>query len=175
MKRLLLVGSGGDIGAAIFSCLQPNFDIIKFDREHADLASHSEIERGLLQVTGSIDGLVFCPAVNVPKPFYKYTTEELIEYSSINYLSFVQIISHFFSNNLLSNGASVVAISSLYGKIGRDKRLPYSFTKHALESCIKTLCIECSEAKSIVLRSNHDAFHDGQLYWGKDWFKSQKI
>ena len=47
---------------------------------------------------------------------------------------------------------AVHIISSLYGIYGRETRLPYSISKHALESSIKCLALEYPETQFVGYR-----------------------
>ena len=57
---------------------------------------------------------------------------------------------------------SITVISSLFGQLGREGRLPYSLSKHALEGAAKTLAVELGPV-GIRVNSISPGFIDTKL------------
>ncbi|MDP1573515.1 MAG: SDR family oxidoreductase [Coxiellaceae bacterium] len=142
-KTLLLTGSTGEIGAAIFNKFQKNnFEIIAPSRAEMDLSDVASINSFMLTLKNPIDVFIHCAGFNSPKPVGELLHEDVEKTMQVNTFSFYDIIFHLLPQFKANKNAYVLGVSSMYGSFSRQKRLAYSASKHALNGMIKTLALE---------------------------------
>lgn len=142
MKALVL-GGKGDIGNAIVQALGKSVpNVLAVGRSDFDLAKPEQIDRYFEETIPNFDIVVHSGGLNHPKPFDELTEVEIKESLEANVLGFLHVIRRCLPHWKEKRFGRVVVISSLYGFLGRNGRLPYVMSKHALNGAVKTLAIE---------------------------------
>ncbi len=88
------------------------------------------------------DAFVHCAGFNTPKPFEQIPLEELERSLRVNTVSFVRLCQLLAPGFRARGSGRVLAISSIYGVIAREKRLAYATSKHALIGAVRSLALE---------------------------------
>lgn len=143
--KMFLTGASGDIGTAIKKKFKKEgYQIVAPNEKQLDLSNTNCVKRYLKQNKTKFDVIIHCAGYNNPNSVSKLAYAEIEKTFNINAGNFFQIVKHnipYFKKN----GGHILAISSLYGSVARDGRLPYTMSKHALNGMIKTLAIELGE------------------------------
>lgn len=149
-SRLLVIGSNSDLIKPLCDKQAElnEINILKITRTEWDLSHPVLSEEILAKILDFQPNHVLYAAGlnNLLDPKYaetSHTLEELYSHLNVNCISFICLILSL-AQKLPYSLDSVHAISSLYGIYGRQRRLPYSVSKHALEGAIKCLAIELS-------------------------------
>ncbi|MGL4367554.1 MAG: SDR family NAD(P)-dependent oxidoreductase [Brevinemataceae bacterium] len=162
MKKLLLTGGTGDIGNSIrLEFEKQGFEVISPARQELDLSESKNIDNYFHHNNHIFDSFVHCAGYNDPYPFEKLTLSDINITMQINTFSFFQIMKHL-SQMLRKNKGNVVAISSLYGSVGRDGRAAYVMSKHALNGLVKTLALEFG-SDNVLINTVSPGFVDTQM------------
>ena len=146
IKRVLVIGGSGDIGAAISAhFLKAKWDVISTNRDQLNLASIESID-GFFDKNGAdFASVINCAAVNNPKSFEEISWDELQTSMTTNALGFVRVVQKVAPEMRKRKNGHILAISSLYGFFSRKGRLTYASSKHALNGIVKTLALELGE------------------------------
>lgn len=140
--KMFLTGSTGDIGTAIKKKFKKEgYKIVAPNEKQLDLSNIDCVKKYLKANKENFDVIVHCAGYNNPNSVSKVAIEEIEKTFNINAGNFFQIVKAnipYFKKN----GGHILAVSSLYGTVARDGRLPYTMSKHALNGMIKTLAIE---------------------------------
>lgn len=161
-KKILVTGASSGIGKAIaIECSKMGARVIITGRneerlaetykelvgEHpayivADLTKEEDIER-LVALTDSLNGLVNCAGLTIPKPF-KFLQESDIEtVMTVNFNAPLLLTQRLVKKKKLEKGASVVFISSISGtKVSYIAGSIYSASKGAVNGLCKGLALE---------------------------------
>lgn len=161
-KKILVTGASSGIGKAIaIECSKMGAEVIITGRneerlaetyrelvdEHpayivADLTKEEDIER-LVALTDSLNGLVNCAGLTIPKPF-KFLQESDIEtVMTVNFNAPLLLTQRLVKKKKLEKGASVVFISSISGtKVSAIAESIYSASKGAVNGLCKGLALE---------------------------------
>ena len=161
-KKILVTGASSGIGKAIaIECSKMGARVIITGRneerlaetykelvgEHpayivADLTKEEDIEH-LVALTDSLNGLVNCAGLTIPKPF-KFLQESDIEtVMTVNFNAPLLLTQRLVKKKKLEKGASVVFISSISGtKVSYIAGSIYSASKGAINGLCKGLALE---------------------------------
>ena len=161
-KKILVTGASSGIGKAIaIECSKMGARVIITGRneerlaetykelvgEHpayivADLTKEEDIER-LVALTDSLNGLVNCAGLTIPKPF-KFLQEGDIEtVMTVNFNAPLLLTQRLVKKKKLEKGGSVVFISSISGtKVSYIAGSIYSASKGAINGLCKGLALE---------------------------------
>ncbi len=143
MKTLLLTGASGDIGKAIQKLFEKNnYRIIAPTRAELNLESPESIQHYFKNFKEKIDSLIHCAGFNTPKLALDLNEADVQKTFQINTMAFYSICRQLLNHFVNQKGASILAISSIYGHFSRKGRLAYATSKHALEGMVKTLALE---------------------------------
>lgn len=138
-----MIGAGGDIGSAALKILsEQGWDVTATTRATLDLSDQRSIDAFIESCTKSFAHVVFAAAINNPCSFAQLNRRDLDVSLDVNLLSFLDILHHILDLMPHEGNRSITVISSLFGQLGREGRLPYSLSKHALEGAAKTLAVE---------------------------------
>lgn len=161
-KKILVTGASSGIGKAIaIECSKMGARVIitgrnkerlaetyrQLEGEHpayivADLSQREDIEQ-LVAHTDSLNGLVNCAGLTIPKPF-KFLQESDIEtVMTVNFNAPLLLTQRLVKKKKLEKGASVVFISSISGtKVSYIAGSIYSASKGAINGLCKGLALE---------------------------------
>jgi len=151
VKKLFITGGNGEIGKAIADLFRLNgFKIIAPSSKELDCSNNESISEYFKNFTSTeINAFVHCAGINNPKEFLEVTPDTILKTLQINTLSFLYITQHI-DPNFIFGKSRIVAISSIYGTISRNKRIEYSTSKNALRGMVQTLALELGERNILV-------------------------
>jgi 3-oxoacyl-[acyl-carrier protein] reductase len=151
MKNLFITGGNGEIGKAIAEVFSSQgFSVMAPSSKDLDCSDNNSIDNFFKKnKPTSVDAFVHCAGVNSPKPFTESTPDTISRTVQINTLSFLYITQRL-NSVFQENHTRIVAISSIYGSISRNKRIEYATSKHALNGMVQSLALELAPRKILV-------------------------
>ncbi len=150
--RTLIIGSKGGLGTQIALALKTRGrELVEISRTEVDLADPESVSLAANELSQvDFDAVIVNAAKNNPTPL---TTDsvmgEIESHLQVNFLAHTEILLSVIPRMVNQKFGRIVAISSLYADRARPGRAPYSVSKAALETIIKSIAIEY--AKSNVL------------------------
>lgn len=149
MKTYLIAGASKGIGYAIAKKLKENgHRIINLSRTNADLADENhEIDFSsgsieLPEISGELDGLIYCPGSINLKPFKAFKDEDFIRDFQINFLGATQIIRKYSKQLSNPETASILLFSTVAVQTGMSFHSSISASKGAIEGLTRSLAAE---------------------------------
>ena len=162
-RNVLLIGAGGDIGTAACKTLSDEgWNVKATKRATVDLADEHSVAAFIESLDTRFSHVVYAAAINHPRPLSQLDSEHINVALKVNLLSFLEILHAIVANMPSEGNRSITVISSLFGQTGREGRLPYSLSKHALEGAAKTLALELGPV-GIRVNSISPGFIDTKL------------
>jgi 3-oxoacyl-[acyl-carrier protein] reductase len=150
MKNLFLTGGNGEIGKSIANTFSENgYAVVAPSSKDLDCSSIDSINNYFQGFKISISAFVHCAGINNPKSFLDVQPEMISKTIQINTLSFLYITQHL-NSSFENNHSRIVAISSIYGSISRNKRIEYATSKHGLNGMVQSLAIELAHRNILV-------------------------
>lgn len=157
MKTIIVTGGGSGIGASTVDLLlqDQNTQVVVFDREVFSTANDRVLalevdvtNRGLVKSAvekaaawgGGVSGLVCCAGIQ------RFSPSEDIDEAIWNDVLRIHLdgslwVSQFVAKEMKDTGA-IVLFSSIAGRFGWPKRLPYAVSKAGIEAMARTLAVE---------------------------------
>ena len=162
-QDVLLIGAGGDIGQSIATTLAASgYQVTGTTSDILNLADVKSVAQFLQNYNHSYAHIVFAAAVNNPTLFKDISDELLDEALQVNLVAFLKILRSLLPQMQDTENSSITMISSLFGLIGRQGRLSYSVSKHAMMGACKTLALETG-ARGIRVNTISPGFIDTKL------------
>lgn len=147
----LILGGTGDIGGAIARQFRAEGLLVRaVGRSDFNLASGESIAEFFDREDARFEVLVHSGGLNHPKRFENLSDSEIRETMEVNLFGFLQVVRHCMGHWRQCGYGRVLVISSLYGFLAREGRLPYTVAKHALNGAVKTLAIELAQYGVLV-------------------------
>lgn len=169
-KKILIVGATSGIGQAIvLRALQSGAMVVAVDEstelleemkkstDSAELSIESfsvfnteliENElQNLYNQFGAFDGFVYCAGIGGVRPLSFTTVAFNQEMMNANYFTFLEFVRCLSKRKKLSNGGSIVAVSSVASIKGLKSKIAYAASKAALDAAVRNLAAELSEKK----------------------------
>jgi 2-deoxy-D-gluconate 3-dehydrogenase len=161
-KTILVTGASSGIGKAIaIECskmgaqviitgrnelrLQETYDLLKGNHPAyivADLTKKENIKALVTQVD-SLNGLVNCAGLTIPKPFKFLQEEDIQEVMTVNFNAPLLLTQQLLKKKKLQKASSIVFISSISGtKVSAIAETVYSASKAAIDGFCKGLALE---------------------------------
>lgn len=137
-EKVLIIGSRSDLAKA-FMASTKKFIFIKINSDSLDLKNPN------LDILSKLrfEHLVFFSGINKPKNFHHYSDQEIIDHFNINFISITLLIKRLMPNFIKKKQKNrLIFVTSLYSKLGRSGRLPYSLSKFALNGLSKNIAVE---------------------------------
>ena len=149
-KKILLVGSTGAIGTAIYERL-------KSVGCHAWSSSRSlqtEIEQQTISLTDlcdensdlngipSFDAIIWAQGANLSDSIDNFNTQEHRKIYNANVMTILQGMSVLVKNDKIQKGSSICIVSSIWQDIARPKKLSYAVSKAALKGVVLSLATD---------------------------------
>ena len=142
-QHVLVIGAGGDIGQSICALLSHRgYSVAGTTRETLDLSDRNSVVDFMRGQDHVYAHVIFAAAINNPMQFKDICDTHLTEALQVNLLAFLEILRSLLVKMPKAENKSVTMISSLFGQVGRQHRLPYSISKHAMMGACKTLALE---------------------------------
>jgi NAD(P)-dependent dehydrogenase (short-subunit alcohol dehydrogenase family) len=151
MGIYIVVGASQGIGAAIAEQLIAEGHVVhNFSRQPTNLphiqnhtwdALESD-DTPFSQVTGPVDGFVYCPGSIILKPFHRLTTQDFEQDFKINVLGAVRSIQALLPLLKQSPSASIVLFSTVAVQTGMGFHASIASSKGAIEGLTRSLAAE---------------------------------
>lgn len=143
IENVFITGAHGDIGKSIREIFLLNgFNVISPSSLELDLSNASSIDNYFSKNNLRISILIYCAGINDPKSFNLVTETDVLKTMEVNTFSFFRLIQRVTPFMIEENRGYIAGISSLYSFLGRNGRIPYAMSKHAMNGLMKTLAIE---------------------------------
>jgi NAD(P)-dependent dehydrogenase (short-subunit alcohol dehydrogenase family) len=165
MKKqgVLLIGAGGDIGRSIAATLTSSgYQVTETTRYELDLSDPTSVSAYTRNQMQPYAHIIFAAAVNNPKLFTDTPDDCLDDVMQINLIAFLKVLRPLLKQMPDSANKSITMISSLFGLIGRQGRMPYSISKHAMMGACRTLALELG-VRGIRVNTVSPGFVDTKL------------
>ena len=163
MKRVLITGGSGGIGAAIVAAFAKAGDKVVFtyhqnlsaaeqlaqetsatalavDMENTENIKHAVHDAAL--VLGGIDILVNCAGISQIKLFTDLNDADISRMIQVNFSSVLTLTREVAPYMIRNHSGRIINIGSMWGKTGASCEVHYSATKAALEGFTKALAKE---------------------------------
>lgn len=144
-KKVLLTGGSRGIGKAIFDELKHEYDVKIPSRKELDLFSFDSINKYFLENENNFDILINNAGINIIKPIYQITDEDIEKINTINLASPLKLIQKVVPCMRENNFGKIVNISSIWGVRSKEMRTLYSGTKYGIIGQTKALARELGE------------------------------
>ena len=139
-----------------------------------DFADMTQIEGLFQRVSEKLDGLVYCVGINRDIPIRSNNIEALRTVSTVNYMSFVEMLKFFLKKSFSNDGASVVAISSS-AVIEKPKGMcTYVASKAAMEAAVSVAAKE-SSPRRIRVNAIEPGFTDTEMVKNSGYISYEKV
>ena len=160
MTTIIVTGGGSGIGASTVELLleDPDTRVAVFDREvpdtphervlalQVDVTDRDQVRTAVGQVAswgGGLDGVVCCAGIQ------RFVPSEEIDEAIWQAVLRIHLdgslwVSQFAAQEMRGSGA-IVLFSSIAGRFGWPKRLPYSVAKAGIEAMARTLALEWAD------------------------------
>ena len=142
-KSVLILGGTGDIGRAIADKFVED-RVFAVGQKTCDLNDRNSVEQ-FLETNGPWDIIIHCAGYNNPNQLELDDIAQIEKNIRINVTGFLPIVQKNIGYWKTVNSGKLVIIGSLYSLFGRQGRLSYSASKHALLGITKTLSIELAK------------------------------
>ena len=169
-KNILITGASSGIGkgiAVVLSKLGANVILTARDEErlretynelepgaHSYRAfdlSHPDTAGGLIEEICrdgmKLNGLVHSAGISITMPLQYLKLSDMENIMSVNFFSFAELVKQFSKRQHNDGGGSIVAISSISGRVGARGLTAYCASKGALESAVRAMALDLAPKK----------------------------
>ena len=165
MNTAFIVGGTGGIGTAIVEKFKKSgYNAIVPSEAELNFLEEGSVEKYFKANPVTADVLVYSAGINNINPFEKQSTEDIMKTFKVNTMGFFEVLKHIVPAMKEKKSGYILAISSIYGHISRQGRLPYSMSKHAINGMVKTLAQEFGPY-NIKVNAISPGFVETQLTW----------
>jgi NAD(P)-dependent dehydrogenase (short-subunit alcohol dehydrogenase family) len=162
-QRLLLFGASGQIGQAIQDqFISQGWDVQSVSRkESAELPASNQVYWNVLQegqndlpqslrMAKSFDAVCWAQGMNLSDDIYHFNIDSHRFLYEVNVVYILQSLSELVKYDVLSAGARLSIISSIWQEITKPNKLSYSITKSALKGLILSLAADMASNGHLV-------------------------
>lgn len=169
-KKIVVTGAGSGIGretAIVLSQLGARVIMLDLNEdglnetfavmvgtEHiiktCDITNYEDLPalvKGIVEVTGLIDGLVHCAGISSRKPLNVLKAKGFQKVMDVNFYSFVELTRLFAKKSNLNNGASIVVMSSISSIKGYKAKSEYCVSKAAVDAFVRCMALELADRR----------------------------
>ncbi|MFM6948630.1 MAG: SDR family NAD(P)-dependent oxidoreductase [Aquirufa sp.] len=156
MGKFVIVGASKGIGYSLAkTLLDKGHEVFNFSREASNLhgvsnfswdASHDSLDI-FSQLSGPIDGFVYCPGSINLKPFHRLSISDFESDFNINVLGAIKSIQAILPLLKQSESSSIVLFSTVAVQTGMGFHASIASSKGAIEGLTKSLAAELSNYK----------------------------
>lgn len=107
----------------------------------------SSLVKNVVDVYGKIDGLVHCAGISSRKPLNVLSKEGFSKVMDVNFYSFVELVKCSAKKKHMTEGASIVVMSSISSIRGYKAKTEYCVSKAAVDSFVRCMAVELSERR----------------------------
>lgn len=154
MRRVLVFGGYGTIGAYICQLFETKgWSVCKVSREQTLGDNHIVFDPfgsdgnnvDAFKRVGSFNAVCWAQGMNCNDNIYNVDIGENLELYRVNCLYIVKSLNILLNENLLSDGARLSVISSIWQSIARQDKLSYCMTKAALHGLVLSAATDLAE------------------------------
>lgn len=146
---LLITGGNGGIGRAVCECFEEcGAEVIAPSSHVMNLLDDASVSAYMENISPDI--VIHCAGVNELAGIDEITPEVLDKVFRVNLFSFMTILKLTVPHMKAKKFGRIIGISSLYGIVSRERRIPYSSSKHAMNGLIKSLALEAAEHNVLI-------------------------
>ena len=140
--KILLIGASSDIACHLYETYKSDYDFIRFSSndEFSDVSNFNLQDPETYIDIENISGIVYFPGTIVLKPFKQLGLEDFKNDYDINVLGLLKILKYYQSS--LTDGSSLVFISTVAAKLGMPFHSSISMCKASLEALAISLAAE---------------------------------
>lgn len=150
-KKLFITGGHGGIGSAICERFSSSGAAVEApSSKDLNLTDESAIDEYFRLTRFKPDIVIHSAAVNDLAGIEELDSDSLQKIFAVNLFSFMRILKNVIPDMRANNYGRIIAISSIYGLVSRERRIPYSSTKFALTGFIKSLALETAKNNILV-------------------------
>jgi NAD(P)-dependent dehydrogenase (short-subunit alcohol dehydrogenase family) len=132
MNNVLIFGSSGSLGGNCVSYFKnQNWNILTVDRSEA-----------FLNLFNNLDSLVWAQGSNLTAPLLETSGTQWNEIWDSNFIFIIKTLKSLINSNSINEGARLVIISSVWGKIARKNKSAYISSKAAVGGLIRAMACE---------------------------------
>ncbi len=156
MGKYIVVGGSQGIGQAIVSKLiSEGHQVINLSRNPCDVQGVENIQYDALEtnesiffeISGLVDGLVYCPGSINLKPFHRLTMGDFEKDFQVNVLGAVKAIQGFLPLLKAAATSSIVLFSTVAVQTGMGFHASIASSKGAIEGLTRSLAAELASSK----------------------------
>jgi len=151
-KRIIIIGGNSGIGESLLTMLvEAGHEVIAMSRNPKDVQAGSGVSHSIdisvespdfPDISGAIDGLVYCPGSINLKPFGSLKIKDFQKDFDINFMGFVKTLQVYLPNLKMSERASIVAFSTVAVQTGMAFHTSVAAAKGAIEGFGRSLAAE---------------------------------
>lgn len=150
-EAALVTGGSRGIGAAIVGTLADRgVEVLAPNRNQLDLANLDQVEAYVRHLDRVPNILVVNAGENIPRDLDNITTDHWLRTMNVNLNSAFVLIREIAPRMAANGGGWITAVSSCYSVRSRRGRAPYSASKAALNSLIKSAALEFASGNVLV-------------------------
>lgn len=150
-EAALVTGGSRGIGAAIVETLADRgVEVLAPNRNQLDLANLAQVETFIRHLDRVPNILVVNAGENIPRDLDNITTDHWLRTMNVNLNSAFVLIREIAPRMAANGGGWITAVSSCYSLRSRRGRAPYSASKAALNSLIKSAALEFASGNVLV-------------------------
>ena len=150
-KKVFITGGRGTIGSSIKTFFLNNgADVDAPSSDDLDLSSVGAVKRYFDLFEGSPDIFIHCAGINELSGIEEIEDEVIKKVFQINFFSAVEVLKRLVPAMRKKQFGRIVMISSLYGIVSREHRVPYSSSKHALNGLVKSVALETAADNVLI-------------------------
>lgn len=150
-KKVFLTGGGGTIGSSIKTFFLNNGAYVDAPgSDELDLSSIGAVKKYFDLFEGSPDIFIHCAGINKLSGIEEIEDEVIKKVFQVNCFSAVEVLKRVVPAMRKKQFGRIVIISSLYGIVSRERRVPYSSSKHALNGLVKSVALETAADNVLI-------------------------
>lgn len=150
-RRVFLTGGRGGIGSSIRDVfMEAGAEVISPTSEELNLAKDKDIVEYMNALSEAPDIIIHSAGINELAGITEITQELLDKVFQVNLFSFMTIIKQAIPSMKQKKYGRIVGISSLYGIVSKERRIPYSSSKHAMNGLIKSTALEVASDNILI-------------------------
>ncbi len=150
-KTLFITGGRGGIGSVIAETFaEAGADVIAPSSSELDLLSNEAIVQYFSELNKWPDIVIHSAGINELAGITEVTQDGLTKAFQVNLFSFVEILRQVVPMMRRKGEGRIIGISSLYGIVSKERRIPYCSSKHAMSGLIKSTALEVAPANILI-------------------------
>lgn len=149
--KVFITGGSGGIGSVIcdtFSKYGASVDAPT--SKELNLLDAKSVENYLSSMSEYPSIFIHSAGLNKLSGISEIDDKTLQDVFNVNVFSFMRILKHIVPEMQKNKYGRIIGISSLYGIVARERRVPYSASKHAISGIIKSVALEVANNNILI-------------------------